>query len=52
MRDEAADTIDDDDAAAVDTGQFGERKVERRSATARLVQAHQSSDTISLQLEM
>ena len=39
LRDEAAETIDDEDATRVDTGQFGKREVERRSAPTRIVQA-------------
>ena len=48
LRDEATETIDGKDAARVDTVQFGESEMERHSATTRLVQAHQSSDTVSL----
>ena len=48
MWDETAETIDDVDATRVDTGQINEREVKRRSATTRLVQAHMSSETVSL----
>ena len=48
LRDKAAETIVDEDATRVDTGQFSEREVKRRSAMARLVQAQQSSSTVSL----
>ena len=48
MRNETAETVRDDDAMRVDTRQFRERELKRRSATARLVQAQQSSSNVSL----
>ena len=46
--DEAAETIDDENATRVDAGQFSRHEVEWRSAMARLVKAQQSSHTVSL----
>ena len=48
LQNEASETIDDKYAKRVDIKQFGERKLEQRSTTTRLVQAHMSSDTVSL----
>ena len=48
LRNETAETVRDEDATQVDTRQFSEREVKRRSATAWLVQAQQSSSTVSL----
>ena len=48
LRDKAAETIDDNDATRVDTGQFGEGEMERRSAKTRLGQVHMSCDPVSL----
>ena len=52
LRNETAETIRDEDATRVDTRQFSEREVKRRSATAWLVQAQQSSSTVSLRLDL
>ena len=48
LRDETAETVRDEDATRVDTGQFSGREVERRSAPARLVKMQQSSGSVSL----
>ena len=48
LRNKTAETVRDEDATRVDTRQFSKREVERPSAMAWLVQAQESSSTVSL----